>query len=514
MNWQVHRYHQRFLNAEKRYLPAGGQRIAKVAVVYPNDYGVGISNLGFQFSYYLFLLSGKVLVDRLFYPSVEERRLLDKGGIPLLSWEYSIPLRDFDIVAFSVSFEMDYFRLLRMLRWASIPLKRKDRRGDFPLVAVGGAVTFFNPFPLSDFVDFFVVGEGEDIIGEIVDVMWDKRGKGKGALLESLAEIEGVYVPAEPKETVMRARVKDMNRYIPFSPIVTPYGEWGKTALIEITRGCVFSCKFCAVSRCYSPFRFRDTEKIKRAIDLMVGTAEKIGFVSAVPMLHPDIEELSLYALNRGFKVAYSSVRIDLLKESMVEALVRSGYRSITIAPETGRNELRESLNKFFTNDVVFERVSMAYENGIKHLKLYFILGLPGEEIEDVYGIYELVMSIFDMLKGGVTLTVSVSSFVPKPFTPFEGERFLGVDELLERQHILKRLFSGQKRVKLVLNTPQSAAIQTLLSRGDERLGNVLLDIYGRGGYKAILKSCYRNGIDVVGILNGSVRGGWKRIQN
>jgi len=514
VSWQLHRYHQRFLEAERSYLPAAGEKSVRVAVVYPNDYGVGISNLGFQFSYYLFLLTGKVLVDRLFYPSSEERSLLDRGRMPLASWEYGIPLKEFDLVAFSVSFEMDYFKLLRILDWASIPLRREDRKEDFPLIAVGGAVTFFNPFPLSDFVDFFVVGEGEDLVGKVVDILHGGVDKGKSALLSSLAEVEGVYVPMYPRDEVRRARVENIDDYIPFSPIVTPYGEWGRTALVEITRGCVFGCKFCAVSKCYSPFRFRKSEKVKEAIDIMVGRADKIGFVSAVPMLHPDIEELSLYAVNRGFKVAYSSVRIDLLKDYMVDVLLRSGYRSITIAPETGSDRLRKSVGKFFTNDTVIQKVSMAYEGGIRHFKLYFILGLPGERVEDVHGIYDLVMSVFEVLRGDVTLTVSVSSFVPKPFTPFEMEEFVGVDEIAERQRILKRLFSRQRRVKLLLDTPQSAAIQTLLSRGDEQMGRVLLDVYRSGGYRAILNACYRHGVDAEGILKGEVQDKWRRIRS
>ena len=491
-----------------------------VALIYPNYYQVGMSNLGFQVVYGILNDHPAIVSERAFLPEEEELSLYERRGCPLLSLESQTPLPRFDLLAFSLSFENDYPNILTILDLSKIPLLSKDRGEDHPLIVAGGVTTFMNPEPLANFIDCFLVGEGEVILKKFFQTYLDLPSSAvkREETLRILAEeVEGVYVPTlyrvtykedgslrsfEPSIPTIPSRVKAV-RQMPFegplrrSRIITPSTEFSDTILVELNRGCGIGCRFCGAGYVYRPPRAIKKEEIFASIEDTLAEGSKIGLISPSASDFPGIETLTSYILDKGGDFSVSSFRAGSLTQGLIENLKRSSQKTLTIAPETGSERLRRVINKKLTTEEILEAIILITRTGFFHIKLYFMIGLPTETREDIKDIVSLVKSIRHYLikesKGRKRIgriRLSISCFVPKPFTAFQWFPLDTVDSLKEKQKLLKRGLSGQGGIGISFDVPKWAYIQSLLSMGDRRVGQMLLTTHrNKGDWRQTFRS-------------------------
>jgi radical SAM superfamily enzyme YgiQ (UPF0313 family) len=352
-----------------------------VGLIYPNSYFVGMSNLGFQTMYDRLNRISDVSCQRIFLSQ------------PLLSLERGNLLSDFEILAFSISFELDYLNVLKILDSAAIPLRSSDRDDYHPLILAGGFAPSSNPEPLAMFIDAFFIGEGEEVITEFVDIYRTLRGKlRRKELLRELTQVQGVYVPStEEKQIVRRRWVKNLDDFGTTSCILTPNTEFGDMFLIELTRGCPRQCRFCLAGSVCKPFRFRTHEKVRALVHKGLEMRKKIGLVSLDITSYPYLDKVLPEILDIGGIVSLSSFRPGRWQDEIIKTLRKSGQKEIAIAPETGSERLRRAIGKDVSEEEILEQVETAVSNGIKHIKLYFLIGLPTETDTDVTALIELV---------------------------------------------------------------------------------------------------------------------------
>jgi radical SAM family uncharacterized protein len=470
----------------------------EIALAYPNTYHVGMSNLGVHQIYSILNGREDTACERVFLPDEEDIEEYYKTGTKLFSLESKRRVKDFDILAFSVSFEQDYLNLLEILRLADIPADKRERSNDDPLVVLGGICSFFNPEPLSDFFDLVIVGEGEEVAGEFVDAYRENRGNGRQELLRAVSRIPGVYVPEfyavmynedgtikerkklEPSapDLIVKRTAKDFNRAPAATVILTPNTEFSDMYLSEITRGCGRHCRFCLAGYIYLPPRNLSIERAREQAEKADNLCGKIGLVGAALSDYPDIGELCA-AIEGG--VSVSSLRADSVSEALIDRLAKSGHKTIAIAPEAGSERLRKVINKGVTEEDILRAADMIFGRGIPNLKLYFILGLPTEAQEDVDAIITLAEKVHEVqLKharpaGRIgRITLSVNSFVPKPFTPFQWEPMEAIESLNKKQRSLEKAIRKIGNMNLIHDLPKWEYIQALLSRGDRRLGKLI----------------------------------------
>ena len=481
-----------------------GGRIS-IAIVYPNYYRIGMSNLGFQVVYELLNRWDFVVAERVFLPEEKEMSLLFGAGKGPLSLESRFPLLKFDIIAFSLSFENDYPNILKILQMGKIPLRWSERERSHPLVIGGGITSFLNPEPLAEFFDLFLLGEAEANLDEFIGFFKDIKRvhAGRKKLLETLArDIRYVYVPClyrleykgdgsiktrvSAKKGVSlkieSARQKLSELPVNRSSIMTPDTEFANRVLIEMGRGCGRSCRFCAAGYVYRPPRVKNKEDIIGCVDNALEDNKRIGLLSASVLDTPGIEEISSRITEKGGRFSMASLRADLLTENMLLQLKRTGQKSLALAPEAGSERLRRVINKHLTNKQITEAVRMIARAGDFSLRLYFLIGLPTETRGDVEEIVDLVRSIkHHMVKesrdrGKIgQIRLSVNCLIPKAFTPFQWFPMESVDILKEKQKWLKKAFSKEGGVKISFDVPKWAYIQTLLSVGDRRAGSILM---------------------------------------
>ena len=481
-----------------------------IALAFPNRYYTAMSNLGFQAVYWLFNQAPGTVCQRVFLPDPEDLPEYRRTDTPLFSLESQWPVRSFDVLAFSVSYENDYPHLLTMMDLAGIPLLREDRGGNDPLVAAGGASMMMNPEPLADFVDFFVIGEAEELIGPLTETL--RRGRenrlSKEALLSELARLDGIYVPQFYSVTykadgtigsftsneglpsrVKRAWLKDLNASVTVSPIVTPNTELSNMLLLELSRGCRRGCRFCAGCYAYFPYRHRDAERLKKAAALGKGSAQKVGLVGAAISDYPGIISLGRDILRDHIPLSFSSLRVDSLSPELADLAFQSGQKTITLAPEAGSERMRRIVKKGFTEEAVLRAAETLAERGFKNFRLYFMVGLPEERKEDVKAIIDLTRKIqhHALLKSSAKkkaerITVSLNSFVPKPGTPFQWHPFEELQSLQEKVKWIKDGFRKDRNISVTADLPKWAYLQTLLSRGDRRVGKFLLAAHELNG--------------------------------
>jgi radical SAM family uncharacterized protein len=511
---KLHEKAHRLLSQEHQILPlpefkgrGGG---LSIALAYPNRYYTAMSNLGFQAVYWLFNQTPETVCQRAFLPDPEDIPEYRRTETPLFSLESQRPVRSFDILAFSVSYENDYPHLLTMMDLAGIPLLRKDRAESDPLVMAGGAAIMMNPEPLADFVDFFVIGEAEEVIDPLTESLRKGREKGwsREALLSDLTGLEGVYVPRfytltyqpdgtiesfTPKEgfpaRVKKAWLKDLNASVTVSPIVTPNTELSNMLLLELSRGCRRGCRFCAGCYAYFPYRHRDAGLLEKAAVLGKGRAEKVGLVGAAISDYPGILSLGREILQDKIPLSFSSLRVDSLSPELADLAFQSGQKTITLAPETGSERMRRILKKGFTEETILGAVETLAERGFKNFRLYFMVGLPEESRGDVKAIIDLTRKIQHHAlvkspgkKKAEKITISVNSFVPKPGTPFQWHPFEELRGLNEKMKLIKDGFRKDRNISVTADLPKWAYLQNLLSRGDRRVGRLLLAAHKLGG--------------------------------
>jgi radical SAM superfamily enzyme YgiQ (UPF0313 family) len=495
-----------------------------VALIYPNYYHIGMSNLGFHVVYGILNDYPAIVSERVFLPEEDELYLYKKTDQPLLSLESQAPLGKFDLLAFSLSFENDYPHVLTMLDLGKIPLASKDRGEDYPLVLAGGVATFMNPEPLAHFIDFFLLGEAEIILKRFLDrfLAFQSSQIMKGDVLRILAEqVEGLYCPSlyrveykedgtirsfEPSLSSIPPKVKVAKRIslegsLCTSRIVTSATEFSDTVLFELNRGCGVGCRFCAAGYVYRPPRLAKEEEIITALDEILPENFRIGLVSPCVSDVPNIDGLTHHILNGNGNFTVSSLRANSLTKTLIENLKRSGQKTLTIAVETGSERLRKAINKKLTREQILEAIILIARTGFFHLKLYFIIGLPTETREDVKEIVSLVKSIRHYLikesrgrKRIGRLRLSINCFVPKPFTPFQWFPMDTIDSLKEKQKLLKKALSDEGGTTISVDVPRWAYIQTLLAMGDRRVGRMLWDTHlNKGNWKRTFRSSDMN---------------------
>jgi len=498
----------------------------RVALAFPNTYHVGMSNLGFQWVYRLFNDLDAVVCERVFLPPKQQLAAMESSRSPLVTLESQTAVNEFDVLAFSISFEWDYANLLAMLRRAGLPIRAAERDHRHPLVVAGGAITFLNPEPLAPFVDLFAIGDGEELVPVLaaeIAAAGDRR-----ALLGRLARERGFYVPALVEAShddrgrvagfapcadarvdlpVRRALLPDARTGVPPSTTVfTPDTEFGSRLLIEVVRGCPNLCRFCWAGYSYLPVRPFDAGAILRRAEQARPHADTAGLVSIALCDHPEIDRIleGLHAM--GYGISPASLRLDDLTESLVRLLVASGERTITIAPETGSDRLRRVANKGFDNAEILDKADLALRNGVENLKLYFMIGLPSEEDDDLVAIRDLTLALRGRMldraraKGHVgRIVASVNPFIPKPFTPWQWLPMTRPDQLARKSRRLRSLVAGIDNVRFSIKSERHATYQALLSIGDRSVAAVVEAADRNGGnWRAATDEA---GIDLDGLL-------------
>jgi radical SAM superfamily enzyme YgiQ (UPF0313 family) len=466
----------------------------RVALVWPNLYFVGMSNLGFQAVYRLLNRLPDVACERAFLPADEDREELERTGSPLVSLETGTPLGDFDAIAFSVSFENDYLHVLQVLRLAGIPLRAKDRSPRDPLVILGGAAMFLNPEPLAPFADLIAVGEGEPMVPRMMEALLGASEPRRG--IEGLREKDGFYVPSryevryhsdgtvasyEGPGRIVRQRGWPGAMGFPQSVVLTPHTEMSMKYMVEISRGCPCMCRFCWAGYNYLPVRgFTRADLVARAREVRSVT-DKIGLVSTAVCDHPEIEGIVDDLAGMAYEVSVASLRLDDLTPSFVFKLADTGVQGLTLAPECGSDRMRRILNKQFTNAEILEKATWIFENGIVNLKLYYMVGLPFERHEDVEAIVTLTDGIRERMlevargRGRIgRLHPSVNPFVPKPGTPYQWLPMEDPKETERKLQFLRKAFARMPNVDPVLKSARTGTAQSILALGDRRVADAL----------------------------------------
>ena len=467
------------------------------------------SNLGFQTVYTLFNAEDDIVCERAFLPPKTELAAQIASGAPLMTLESQMPVGDFDVVAFSVSFEWDYTNVLRLLRLAGLPQRAEARTERHPLVVIGGAVTFVNPEPLAMFADVIAAGEGEALIPSLLVAF--QGASDRADLLRRLATERGFYIPSfydvryadngtiaafVPRPgtgappVVKKAALKTTDAVNPpATTIFTPDTEFGSRFLVEVVRGCANLCRFCWAGYNYLPVRAFPKERILELAERARPHSNRVGLVSIALCDHPDIEEILTRLSGMGYSISPASLRLDDITPPLVRLLRESGERSITIAPETGSDRLRRVINKTITNDEILASAEMIFASGIENLKLYFMIGLPTETDDDLVAMRDLVLQIREIMlkharrRGRIGRIVgSVNPLVPKPGTAYQWlpmEDDVSVDRKIQR---VRGLMAGIDNVYFNIKSERHSFYQALLSLGDRRVAPAIEAAEQNGG--------------------------------
>ncbi|MGI6451351.1 MAG: TIGR03960 family B12-binding radical SAM protein [Desulfitobacteriia bacterium] len=502
------------------------------AFIFPDVYEVGMSNLALRIIYGLINSYDEYLCERAFAPWPDMEEKLQEEEIPLYALESFRPLKDFDVLAFTLQYELSYTNILNILRLSGIPLRSADRKkgaafpnvnsqdgesaSDFPWIIAGGPCAY-NPEPIAPFIDFFLLGEGEEQYPEVLKII--KEGKdrkaGKDELLLKLAKLPGIYVPEfyefayQPDGTigelkvregipkvVQKAVVKDFDAaYFP-EKVIVPYTEAvHDRVMLEVMRGCTRGCRFCQAGMIYRPLRERSPEKLLEQAEKAIEATgyEEISLVSLstsdYSCVNRVLEELMAKMQQKGVSVSLPSLRLDSFDVQIAEQVQKVRKSGLTFAPEAGTQRLRDVINKGVTEEDLLRTTEAAFQAGWSNIKLYYMIGLPTETYEDLDGIVDQAKKVLDLArktgKRGARVTVSASSFVPKPHTPFQWEGQDQAEVLKEKQEYLRRRLKDQ-RIKFLYHDVSTSFMEAVLARGDRRLAELL--------EKAVLTGCKFDG--------------------
>ncbi len=471
----------------------------RIALAYPDTYEIGMSNMAVPILYDILNRQPDTLAERVYTPWVDMEALMRQRGIPLFSLENQRPLKDFDIIGFSLGYELSYTNVLNMLDLAGIPVRAVDRDDSHPLIIAGGS-SCHNPEPMSDFIDAFVIGDGEEVLIEFLDAYREGKGVAKQQLLKKLAAIPGVYVPSlyqveyhsdglikSVTPTVSEASPRIQKRIVtklpppPTRPVVPFIEVVHDRAAIEVQRGCSRGCRFCQAGMIYRPVRERPHDEVIDASGELVANCgyDEVSLVSLNTTDYADIDKLVAKMNQRypNLTLSLPSLRLDDFSIKLVESLPTRSRTGLTFAPEAGSERLRRVINKNITDESLLKTAATAFTRGWTSLKLYFMIGLPTETLEDVQSIVALVDKVRAEGKKASgkkpMIRVSVSTFVPKPHTPFQWAARLDEQALHPRLEILRQGLNI-KGVKFSWHDPRIGLLEAALSRGDRRTGKAI----------------------------------------
>ncbi len=491
MTWdEVKKARGRLSREQGTIIKDWGGRIP-VALIYPNSYYLGMSNLGLHAIYRLLNSYSQVVCERAFW----EKDNRDKK-LPALSLESQRPLSDFAILAFSISYELDYFNVVQILKASGIPMYAADRDGRHPLIIAGGPCIIANPVPLSPFFDCLCIGEAEPILSAMLPILSDGIGSMRDNLLKTLAKLPGVYVPLVPSGTpVVRQWASNLDDFPITSTILTPDTELGDLYLIEVERGCNWGCRFCLTGQAFRPMRYRSQDRLIAQAKQGLKYRKRIGLVGAAVSDHPQIEELLVELHQMGAELSISSLRMRPLSRIVLRELAKGGARTIALAPEAGSQRLRQVIKKAISEEDILESVSKVAEQKIKQLKLYFMIGLPSETDEDIEEMIKLTLGCKDILdreQTGCRIVLNIAPFVPKAGTPFQ---WLPMTETAILNRRLSQLKNNlvPKGVKIRCESLAWSQVQGVLARGDTKLAEVLANIeqVSLSGWRKAIEKCH-----------------------
>ncbi len=526
ISWKLKNKVKELMKLERGAVSGASGAELRVCLVYPNLYGVGMVNLGLQLTYRILNDIPGVVCERSFLPDRADIEEHIKSSTPLFSYETATPVADFDIIAFSLSFEDDYFNIARILELAGVTLFSDKRERREPIVLAGGIAPSLNPEPLAPIMDLMLVGEAEGAVAEFIELyaaLAEKRATlERPEFLREFDSLSNVYVPSlyEPvydgwrlvemkaadgaKAVVRASKRMDLSGFeIPQSFITTPGGPFDGAFLVEIERGCGRGCRFCAAGFTYLPPRWRDPEAVKKIINDGLERTGKVGLVGTAVSEYPGIERLldigaakpsgdpvgpvGKKAKKAKGRMTLSSLRMDCLDSGILKKLKAAGYKTVTLAPEAGSLRLRRLVNKGMDDEEILETVRLIKDAGFLKLKLYFLIGLPTETDAEAAMIAELAVKVAHTMKSG-SLALSVNPFIPKPFTPFQWHAFERVEVLDARIKAIKKAVAGSKggpSISVKAMSAKEAFAQAYISRGDRRAVSIITD---PDGYKRALK--------------------------
>ena len=510
MSWKLIEKTRNLLREERGAIRKDFGGKTSVVLIYPNTYYIGMSNLGFQNIYHLFNGFSDIVCERSFLPTEEDLSEHYRTDTPLFSLESQKPINEFNIVAFSISFESDYLNLLKILRLSKIRLRSDERDFSDPLVVVGGIAPTSNPEPIAEFIDLFIMGEAEEVLSDFLSNYKNTRyeTKNREEFLVSFNSIKEVYVPSllevsynndgtvksleyrgKEKRSVAVGRVSDLTRSDTVTRVLTPNTEFSNVYLVEVVRGCTRYCKFCLIGNLSGEGRYKETKQLIALIEQGLKFTNKIGLLGSSISDHPEFDFLCRSLTGKEISLSISSIRFEGLNDPILELLTSSGQKQITLAPEGGSERIRALIGKPLREETILDKVQYVVAKGILNLKLYFLVGLPGEEWKDIEAIAELIKKIrHRMIREAREkarlgkITASISSFIPKSFTPFQWHFMEDVAKLNDKLTFLRNSLRGVSNVSVTTDVPKWSYVQAMLSRGDRRVSEILLKTLDNNG--------------------------------
>lgn len=473
--WPLIEKQRRILSGEQGAIVKERGGKTSVALVYPNTYDVGMGNLAVHSLYKLLNDSPNIVCERAFLPAARDMKEHERTRTPVLTVETQRPISEFDVIAFSISFQNDFLNILPILERSSIPHRSSHRKKSHPLLIAGGCAVTINFRPLEDMFDAFVIGEAEEIVSDIVPIIAERSGRNE--TLEAISKIEGIHVPGFSAIEPKRLFVKDLDAWPTQTVVYAPDVEFGDLHLIETGRGCPRRCKFCVTPCIYAPLRFRGFDAIQEMVHTGLPFRKRFGLIGSDLLSHPAIFDVidEIHGLDATFSP--SSLCVDEIDDKVAALLAKSGHRSISLGVEAASDALRFAVGKKFPRERIIEAIGSLAKHGILSVRLYFMIGLPDETEDDVKAIADVGAEVQKILHKtapksarSTSVSLTITPFVPKPLTPFENAKFAGEKYLKKALATIKKLTAKTKGIAVHSDPVISSVCDALLSSGDRNI--------------------------------------------